>query len=451
MVLFKINVVVNEMNLRIKLAVMLVLNAMLVLAISPLSAAPLSAIQPMQFDETIEQTSQFSVNQNRRLSASDGVSLDTILPSYALGKNTVVSGYTRLNAQEQHAALGLSVGANRFSLLTGQSQGFSRLSGSYSDIDPYYFHGGSRADYRFSNLEWARQINAKTELKVGTAQLRADHLAHRYTHYLGGNVGALNGHMMWVRRGDDVVGQALSVGSEFDLASGSGAFNWSMIKHRAGGEIQQLSLDFSNQSANQFNVSVHRQQNPLLDEPASQRIMFGIRRALGSNRFAAGENKDKRLNPKGWGYLAGGAVLMAALVSSGSDGQDSNVRLADQHAVGKRALNEINPVSVREKREYGGWVYRTPDDRYTFTKPIHGNIDSILLPKSLIPSGGQPLASFHTHGAFDPRYRSEEFSFADLANNQSSKVDGYLGTPGGKFLWHDHRKNRVINLGAIAK
>ena len=126
------------------------------------------------------------------------------------------------------------------------------------------------------------------------------------------------------------------------------------------------------------------------------------------------------------------------------------MRLFDQHAAARNALNKANPVSVAQNREYGGYVYSTPDGRYTSTAPVAGSIDSVELPLSLIPKGGRALASYHTHGADDPRYINEQFSTQDLASDNDSGLDGYLGTPAGNFLWHNVRDNSVQVLGSVA-
>ncbi len=115
-------------------------------------------------------------------------------------------------------------------------------------------------------------------------------------------------------------------------------------------------------------------------------------------------------------------------------------------------LNDINPVSVRENREYGGWVFLNADGSYSYSNPVRGEAASVLLPNPTLvtPAGGQLSASYHTHAAFDPRYDNENFSPTDLDLNRSFNVDGYLATPGGQFKWHNIRTDGVVTLGSIA-
>lgn len=46
-----------------------------------------------------------------------------------------------------------------------------------------------------------------------------------------------------------------------------------------------------------------------------------------------------------------------------------------------------------------------------------------------------PLATFHTHAAYNPDYDSEVPSTIDLTNAIAGQLDSYVATPGGR-LWH---------------
>lgn len=46
-----------------------------------------------------------------------------------------------------------------------------------------------------------------------------------------------------------------------------------------------------------------------------------------------------------------------------------------------------------------------------------------------------PVATFHTHAAHNEEYDSEVPSMIDLNGDVASGMDGYVGTPGGRF-WH---------------
>ena len=218
-----------------------------------------------------------------------------------------------------------------------------------------------------------------------------------------------------------------------------------------GGRLNSIGLSWTGASNDKFGLSISTKSNHLLEDESITKVMFTYQRKLGySLAQAQTQQVDKSTGRVHPGVLIGGGLVVAALAgSSGSSSQDSSVRLADQHGAARNVLNQINPRSVRENREYGGYIYQTPDGRYVATTPIRGEEASIELPFSLVPAGGSTRASYHTHGGNDPRYDNENFSFADITSDQRFGVDGYLGTPLGSLLWHDVSSNRIFRLGTI--
>ena len=97
--------------------------------------------------------SYLSVNQNRRLSLEQGISIDTLLPQMNISGDTYLDGFTRMNEDEQQVALGLQMGDTHFNVMAGQGLSFSRVKNQYADIDPFYFHGGTTAEYQFNSVE----------------------------------------------------------------------------------------------------------------------------------------------------------------------------------------------------------------------------------------------------------------------------------------------------------
>ena len=144
-------------------------------------------------------------------------------------------------------------------------------------------------------------------------------------------------------------------------------------------------------------------------------------------------------------------MAAGALLSSGSSSSDSAIRIEDQHAAAKSVLNDINPVSVEQNLEYGGYVYRFSDGSYSTTQPVSGTPVSLTLlnPVFVIPAGTDATAVYHTHAAFDPNYDNENFSPTDLASDREFNLDGYLGTPGGQFKYHEVRTGLIYTLGII--
>ena len=96
------------------------------------------------------------------------------------------------------------------------------------------------------------------------------------------------------------------------------------------------------------------------------------------------------------------------------------------------AINYINPISIGQNTEHGGYVAKNPDGSYSATNPVSGGTAGVSL-------GSPPfgtVGNYHTHGAHDPRFNSEVFSIGDIVGDILSGQTGYLGTPGGSIQRH---------------
>jgi hypothetical protein len=136
------------------------------------------------------------------------------------------------------------------------------------------------------------------------------------------------------------------------------------------------------------------------------------------------------------------------------------------------ALNEANPQSISENREYGGYIYKTGPQSYGYTRPVAGSIDGFnpADAQHLIPPGAKTVGDYHTHGNHtyddgthhivgDPQhdsYDSNHFSDSDFDgihhdalqrgpiphsvpgfSNGNDRYRGYLATPTAGFRVHD--------------
>ena len=140
---------------------------------------------------------------------------------------------------------------------------------------------------------------------------------------------------------------------------------------------------------------------------------------------------------------------------------------ASQADAARAALNQANPVSIRENTEYGGLIYRNPDGTYGHTAPSKGTGTGFNPSAVSIPPGTTLVGDYHTHGDYstadasgnpvrtsDPArddYNSDGFSAADLrgiGNDGRGNPDyrGYLGTPSGTFLQHDPHSGTTSRL-----
>ncbi|MGD0941559.1 MAG: DUF4329 domain-containing protein [Terracidiphilus sp.] len=124
---------------------------------------------------------------------------------------------------------------------------------------------------------------------------------------------------------------------------------------------------------------------------------------------------------------------------------------ADQ--AGKTAVNNINPTSIKQDKEYAGRVYQNADGSYGTTSPNKG--DQASSRPGEVPDGTANAGMYHTHGGPDPQYDNEHFSdihnadgtrSGDIPFAQSEGVPSYLGTPSGQVLKYDPSTDSVTQL-----
>ena len=107
-----------------------------------------------------------------------------------------------------------------------------------------------------------------------------------------------------------------------------------------------------------------------------------------------------------------------------------------QDVIAQFAANELNALqrkSFAEGVEYCGMIYETRDGKLVHEEISKGDSSSCDFG---FEYGGDynPVASFHTHGGFDPDYDNEVPSAIDIEEDIKNQVDGYIATPGGR-LW----------------
>lgn len=141
---------------------------------------------------------------------------------------------------------------------------------------------------------------------------------------------------------------------------------------------------------------------------------------------------------------------------------------ASQDEAARAALNDANPKSIADNREYGGLIYRDDKGRYGYTTPIMGSDQGVNPYDASVPPNTQIVGDYHTHGdysIFDPKtgaavrtsdplkdhFNSDNFSSDDLLGIQKdgAKIDGYkgyLGTPSGQFKVYDPSTGKTSNL-----
>ncbi len=132
-----------------------------------------------------------------------------------------------------------------------------------------------------------------------------------------------------------------------------------------------------------------------------------------------------------------------------------------QHEAAASVSQKALPTSISEDREYGGMIYRNKDGTYGYTGPIKGEEGSVNPggPKS-VPPGTTAVAYWHTHGAYNPNYDSENFSnyydeefgawVGDIPYAKHYGIDAYVVTPKGNFKYYSVKSDSEQLLGMLS-
>lgn len=119
---------------------------------------------------------------------------------------------------------------------------------------------------------------------------------------------------------------------------------------------------------------------------------------------------------------------------------------AAEIAFAKATLDALQIISIKENREYCGYIGLTLNGEFQATPPRRGRKGSCQTKD--IPEGFRVLASYHTHGSFSVKFDSELPSSDDLLADIEEGVDGYIGTPGGRVWFTDARAKKTVKLCA---
>ena len=329
----------------------------------------------------------------------------------------------------------------------GSGEGLSSFADAYSSRDASLFHSIGNAGVSFSGaafdlypfgLHWT----------AGGSLIEADDAPDRTSWFLGVRSGQAGAQVFQVDRPDGVAAHALALNLILPLGQVRAArvatpdqVGLSVIGWQMGlGPLTQLAVQFRQGESTRY------------VDGAYQRWMVSLSGRFGHpRRMLANQEGENQAGIVHTALLAAGAVGIALVASSGSDSTDSRLRYSTQNEAAYNVVNGINPTSVAQNLEYGGWVYRNPDATFSADEPKKGTVDKVNLGSPLnVPSGTTTTASYHTHGAFDPIYDNEHFSAVDVTMNNTWGVDGYLGTPAGYLKYHHYVTGIITTIGTIA-
>jgi len=141
----------------------------------------------------------------------------------------------------------------------------------------------------------------------------------------------------------------------------------------------------------------------------------------------------------GGGRATGGCVANCSADSP----YEKKYATAEEAAVA--AMQEANPRSHASNREIGGWIQENPDGTFTPRRPVTGTHDGLT---NMPSPQSDDVAWWHTHGAYDPNYASEQFSGldGDMGYSNATNRPGYVATPSGKMMRYDPSSGNVTTL-----
>lgn len=109
----------------------------------------------------------------------------------------------------------------------------------------------------------------------------------------------------------------------------------------------------------------------------------------------------------------------------------------------KTTLAVLQVSSFEKNREYCGYIGLDNSGRYIATQPKRGRKGSCMAKP--VSDDFKRLASYHTHGAYSPKFDSELPSSDDLIGDIEDGIDGYIATPGGR-VWFSNARAQQVEL-----
>ena len=366
---------------------------------------------------------------------------------------------------ESHYQAGIALGRFFLAGSTGYGTAFSRLGGDQADLDPWFFHGGSRAKFDFSGASLGFSLTDRTRLDFGSWQLDSTGLETRRANLFGfdhqsglTNFGA---RVYDIDRGGESIARALQLSASVRNTG----IGFRDFHHANGARLTELHLRYNGFKKANIGLSVRQKSNPLFLATEDTQIMFSVSGRMGgrtgsifaANGSTGAEDEAEEEDPERQSrrvrnsvLIGAGVVAGIAVASSGSDSTDDAQRFPREAGAAFGVAGSINPTCIRENREYGSWIYRNTDGTFSYLPVRRGDTASVNLGSpNEAPSGTVVTAAYHCHGGPDPRYINEEFSPQDIRSANFFNVNGYLSTPGGQLRKYDIRTRNITRIGTV--
>lgn len=118
--------------------------------------------------------------------------------------------------------------------------------------------------------------------------------------------------------------------------------------------------------------------------------------------------------------------------------------LEELHEFAADHLDTVQPISIREGVEYCGLLGYDNRGQLAATPAKRGRVNSCHPGRE--PAGFTVLATYHTHGSYNPDADSEVPSVDDLRGDIDEQSYGYIATPGGRVWFNDWETEESIML-----
>lgn len=143
-----------------------------------------------------------------------------------------------------------------------------------------------------------------------------------------------------------------------------------------------------------------------------------------------------------WGAVCGAAP-------GGALAQTAIFPIAEAELV-RRSMDAPQRASFDRNREHCAYLGRTAGGRLEITPFRKGGRNGC---RPRWPEAGfEPIASIHTHGAYDPDVPAEFPTTRDIDVDAAEGVNGYVATPGGRLWYLDSEAGlavQVCGLGCL--
>lgn len=343
--------------------------------------------------------------------------------------------------------VGVTIGKTTIAVGQGSGSENAWLSNNDFSSSNYFKQGFTPASYSYQGVNIQQQLTDSLGINTSSINVKLDGRVDPSVYTLGLNYKNFAANTLSTQRNGVTIGKGLSLAYQHDNINAA----FDQYKDYGGFKLNTLQLSFDQDKKGATYglelASGHSPFNGLSDN----RMLLTYKKRWGQDSYSlsAAAKAKNRGNVPTTAILLGVGVAAAVGASGGSsssNGDGGSGGFATQHEAAKNVLNSINPTSVRENLEYGGWIARQGDNTYASTVPVRGTVASVNL--GPLPAGA--TASYHTHAGPDPKYDNEHFSPQDLQNDRDTNTDGYLGTPAGDFRYHNVATGVITSLGTIA-